>query len=342
MVWDGSKPNTTQTLGDVVTSTNTNLNYLKTDLDSDKSNLNNHMANNTDAHGINILFISKDDYEMHKANNNDAHGIDAIVADVGILQQILNTARGTSSDLATRLNTSLMADGTIKLSNIASNWINNGDIPSYASSVEMTVPGDRTGVYLPGIIVRVNSLSQGYLYGIVKTASYNGYETTITLQDEYNILVDDINSLSLAIYAFDNTIEQAVAQNATNIVELQNQVTSQLMTKVKKITENYIVEPGIRTVLADATAGDLTITLPDVGQSKNRWLTIKKIDATSNIVEVIPSDSSTIEYSTQQQFANQGDSLNITSDGSNWFNIFRLTQGLVYEGNARRLALIYG
>jgi hypothetical protein len=53
---------------------------------------------------------------------------------------------------------------------------------------------------------------------------------------------------------------------------------------VLTITSNYVVEQGVTLILADASAGALTVTLPAV--EEGRAIAIKKIDATLNIVTV--------------------------------------------------------
>lgn len=78
-----------------------------------------------------------------------------------------------------------------------------------------------------------------------------------------------------------------------------------------------------QTVLCDATAGAINITLPPPAScfSDNRSLKIgiSKIDTTANIVTILPNASELIVGETSQSINSEGDILNFITDGTNWY-----------------------
>jgi hypothetical protein len=209
---DITKPNASQTMGDVINSSR--------DIGV-QANI--HILNDTDAHGIDALLATQTDYETHKANETDAHGIDVINSRAVNAQAEITSARGSKTDLDSRLSVSLQHDGLIKLTSLASRWIDNSDTPTFVSSLSFTVPGDRTKVYIAGEICRV-TVGTGYVYGIVVSASYAAPNTTVSFVSDYPVLTNPISKVEIALLSFDNTIEASVASLAIDVLSLQSQM----------------------------------------------------------------------------------------------------------------------
>lgn len=72
------------------------------------------------------------------------------------------------------------------------------------------------------------------------------------------------------------------------------------------------------TILADATAGAITITLPDATAVPRRMYLIKKVDSSANAVTVSAYGTQTIDGSASVSISTQYGTLHIQSDGSNW------------------------
>ena len=85
-----------------------------------------------------------------------------------------------------------------------------------------------------------------------------------------------------------------------------------VVTKTAAYTANY----G-ETVLANATAGTMAITLPPA--SLNGMVIVKKTDGTTNAVTVTPAGTAKIDGSSTFSLANQYDAVSLVSDGSNWW-----------------------
>lgn len=218
MAFDSLKPNTSQTLGDAVTSTRENQNDLDTRLTA-------HIANESDAHNIDELITSSASYAEHAANTETAHGINYLAGRATALESEMTTARGTASTLATRLNVGLEQSGAVKLSGLASKWLDNGDAPTFIGATSFTVAGDRTKVYLAGVICRF-TVEDGYVYGAVATASFAASSTTVTLSTSYPVLDSSLAKVEISLLAFDDTIASTVAALDADLTALTARVAA--------------------------------------------------------------------------------------------------------------------
>jgi hypothetical protein len=72
-------------------------------------------------------------------------------------------------------------------------------------------------------------------------------------------------------------------------------------------------------VLADATAGAFTVTLPPVADSTDVWINVKKVDASVNAVTVAPSVTGLIDGAATKALSAQYDAVDLYCDGSNWY-----------------------
>jgi hypothetical protein len=84
-------------------------------------------------------------------------------------------------------------------------------------------------------------------------------------------------------------------------------------------TTNYTLTATDSEIFGDATSGDITMTLPAVATIPGRRYTIHKIDASSNKVIIDGSGAETINGATTLDIIFQYDSLQIVTDGSEWF-----------------------
>lgn len=74
-------------------------------------------------------------------------------------------------------------------------------------------------------------------------------------------------------------------------------------------------------ILADATAGAVTITLPAAASSAGHRLIIKKTDASANAVTVDGSGAETIDGAATASLTAQYQSIEIVCDGSTWWKV---------------------
>lgn len=219
MAFDNTKPDTSQTYGDAIASARNNDVAIKTQMDA-------HEANAGDAHGLAAILTNIATLLAHMANTNTAHGIDGINSSLSATVAEINAARGIMTTLQARLGVALASDGSIKLSSLASKWIDNSDTPSYVGTTSFTVPNDRTKVYIVGSQLRV-TIGTGYVYAPVSSVSYSAGTglTTVNLDAGYPVLAAGMSKVELALIAWDNAVANAATQNATDITNLTGTVT---------------------------------------------------------------------------------------------------------------------
>jgi len=91
-----------------------------------------------------------------------------------------------------------------------------------------------------------------------------------------------------------------------------------IITTVTTVTGNTTLGATHTSVLADATVGAITITLPTaVGISGSLYM-IKKIDSSANAVTVDANGSQTIDGILTEVLQRQWDKVSVQSNGANW------------------------
>jgi hypothetical protein len=81
-------------------------------------------------------------------------------------------------------------------------------------------------------------------------------------------------------------------------------------------TANYTASEN-DGVLADASGGAITVTLPTPATGAN--VAVKKVDSSSNSVTVSQSGTETIDGSASITLTEQYEALTLWSDGTDWF-----------------------
>lgn len=90
---------------------------------------------------------------------------------------------------------------------------------------------------------------------------------------------------------------------------------------IVSITGNYSCTGSEDVILANATAGAITITLPGVFGNKNVHLKIKKTDSSTNAITINPQEASgvTIDGNSSQTINSQYGTMSVISDGILWW-----------------------
>ncbi|WP_165791767.1 LamG domain-containing protein [Thalassospira marina] len=110
-------------------------------------------------------------------------------------------ARGSRNTVNDRLNQSLNANGDLKFDTLRSMmWPASNDVPAYVDTLTFTVNGNRTGTYLPGLLLRF-TLGSVYAYADVSASSYAAGtdKTTITLRRA--VLTAALSAVSIGVAA---------------------------------------------------------------------------------------------------------------------------------------------
>lgn len=210
MAFDPTKPNTSQTIGDVITATLANLTELKSLIDLHKADISAHGLTNVEADVATAI--------AHISDLN-AHGLTALRARTTSLEGEVVASRGSAATMQDRLNVGLLPSGAVRLSGLNNKWLNNGDIPTYISTTSFSVPNDRTKVYLAGSNLRF-LIAGSYAYAPVASSSFAGGITTVVLDPAYPILTSGVSTVEVALIAFDNNLAAAIATvQATQVLQ---------------------------------------------------------------------------------------------------------------------------
>ncbi len=104
-----------------------------------------------------------------------------------------------------------------------------------------------------------------------------------------------------------------------------NTVASTTLATATKTT-NYTVTTTDAVILADATSGNVTITLPAASGSTGYRFYIKRVDnTTTNSVTITPNGGDVIDGFNGISVVSQYDSYELVSNGTNWYIIARNT-----------------
>jgi hypothetical protein len=124
-------------------------------------------------------------------------------------------------------------------------------------------------------------------------------------------------------FAGNKSFAAAVAVGKTTQANSTLEVNGSLQMRITKTTTSYAINDTDNTVLADATSGALTITLPAPSAAiAGRIYTIKKIGTgdINNAVTVQPG-AGTIEGGANYMIYNDWTFITIQTDGVNWYII---------------------
>lgn len=256
MTFDATTPAINQTYGDAIASTRANLNDLQ-------SQVTTHEADQT-AHGITPIADRAADYANNHKNSTTAHGLPAVNASLAAVVGEVTTGRGSAASLSARLGVALNGDGTLKLSGLADKWLNDGDTPAYVSATAFTVPGNRMGFYLPGLVLRF-TLASGYVYAPVISRSFASGATTVTLDTPYAVLDGTLSAVEVAVIGFDAAITASLAAVQESLTTLQSAVTTVLGFATTAAEPPTGIPAGKWALVKNTTTGALKLWANDSG-----------------------------------------------------------------------------
>ena len=114
-----------------------------------------------------------------------------------------------------------------------------------------------------------------------------------------------------------------LGQKQTDGTFTDQNVTQQDLTKLRVITKTaiYTIASNDDVILADATNGAFTVTLPSAVGLAGIKKIIKKIDSSSNHVTIGTTSAQTIDGAATQSLNSQWNKIIVVSDGTNWLVI---------------------
>ncbi len=112
----------------------------------------------------------------------------------------------------------------------------------------------------------------------------------------------------------DLKLDSALGEAVEDITNLQETIIT--------ITGNLTALNQSQLILADATSGVITVTLPDpttfIIDNVSKKIGITKIDTSNNIINIVPFGSELIVGESSQDLQLQGEVLNFITDGISW------------------------
>lgn len=86
-------------------------------------------------------------------------------------------------------------------------------------------------------------------------------------------------------------------------------------------TSTYTLSANTAVIFANATSGNVTVTIPLAASNAGYTFTVKRIDSSANTCQVTCSGSDTIDGQTSISFNSQYLSMTMVSNGSAWYII---------------------
>lgn len=101
-------------------------------------------------------------------------------------------------------------------------------------------------------------------------------------------------------------------------VSLNSDGTLKSIQNLSTQTGNYNVSLTDSVILVNANSGAVTISLPTAIGNNGFHLTVKKLNSSTNLVNITPYGTQTIDGLSPVSLLTQYTSLDIISDGANW------------------------
>ena len=151
---------------------------------------------------------------------------------------------------------------------------------------------DNIEITLPAVLDSV-----GNIFWIINTSA------------SYSLLVNGVEVKSKDIVCF---------MSDGNTWEADTELGGKVSRSVETKTTSYNMTSDDDVILANATSGILSIKLPDPTDPIKRNIDIKKVDSSTNIVNINPYNTETIDGVTSKSLTLQYESITLISDGTNW------------------------
>lgn len=117
---------------------------------------------------------------------------------------------------------------------------------------------------------------------------------------------------------YSNDLNQALVSAFQRI---QDNFEYLLKPLVRSITSSYVATDIDAVILANATSGGITVTLPEASTVTGKHLRVKKTDSSGNTITIDGHSSETIDGSLTRSLSSQYETIYIVSDGSNWMTL---------------------
>jgi hypothetical protein len=130
-----------------------------------------------------------------------------------------------------------------------------------------------------------------------------------------------INDIPYSFPSSQGSANSILTNNGSGTLSWTSGAAQNSTAPISTKTANYTLASSDGTILADASSGAITMTLPSAASAVERIFTIKKKDITANIVTVDADASELIDGATTYTLSTQYEAIKIQSDGSAWWII---------------------
>ena len=117
--------------------------------------------------------------------------------------------------------------------------------------------------------------------------------------------------------AFPDDMDPRLRAALTDAFVRVTQQVNRLSQRSITVTTDHVASEDI--VLADATAGTVTVTLVPASDWTDKTVRVKKLNSNANPINIIVSGGGTIDESATASIATQYDVLQLMSDGAAWY-----------------------
>lgn len=232
---------------------------------------------------------------------------------------------GSVTNLVTRLAKSLSGAGLTSYADPTELTISSGSITSTANFHYVDTQGDAASDDLDTIVAPgagENPLLFLRIAADARNVVIKHNTGNIYCAGGKDITLDLVSDLAVLIY--DNAQDkwmataQQVYLGGSNTYTGLNYFNGGMATKVTAITGNLTLDSTHNVIDANATSGNITVTLPAVATYANIRYTICKNDASANTVTIDGNAAETINGAATKVLSNQYDTATIVAGASEW------------------------
>lgn len=128
-----------------------------------------------------------------------------------------------------------------------------------------------------------------------------------------------MDKIKITQYATDNYNRQSYNQVLQAVEQQINRANDGYLFPMVSVTASYAMNYNDAVILADATAGAITITLKPAAECVQKRVTIKKTDSSGNSVTIDGNGAETIDGAATKSLATQYKSYDLVSYGGAWW-----------------------
>jgi len=195
--------------------------------------------------------------------------------------------------------------GTMATQNANSVAITGGNITANLASSNVTI----TGGTINNVAHTDGSFANANITSVASTFP-NSYLANS------NVIV---GNTTIALGSTVTNVGNVTLNNVTiNGGSISNVTLSNANPSIVSKTANYTATVANQTILANASNGNVTITLLTSVNNSGKIFTIKKMDSTANVVIVATTSNQTIDGAANYNLASQYVGVSVQSDGANW------------------------